>query len=240
MRVLGRISYDGSKFSGFQRLNNGLGIQNELERVLSIIAKKKIKITGAGRTDAGVHALDQCIHFDLDINFSLDKLKYALNRLLKDGIKVNSLEKVKDDFNARYDVLEKTYEYRILLKEKNPFLVNYTSIIYQNLDILKMQEASKLFLGEHDFKNFVSGERLSYIAKIDRIDIKNIGKQLIITLKGKSFYRYMVRHIVGALLDVGLGKCDESKVKEALENPGKTINFSVAIPNGLYLKKIKY
>lgn len=240
MRILGRISYDGSKFSGFQRLNNGMGIQNELERVLSIIAKKEVQITGAGRTDAGVHAIDQCFHFDLDINVSLDKLKYVLNRMLNEAIVVNSLEKVDNSFNARFDVVEKTYEYIILLKDKNPFLANYTATIYQELDIEKMQHASKLFLGTHNFQNFVSGERDSYDCVINNIMLKIRGQKLYIVLKGKSFYRYMVRHIVGALLDVGMGKCDENKIKEALENPMKKINFSVAAANGLYLKKIDY
>ena len=155
MRYLARISYDGSKFLGFQRLKNGKGVQNELERVLKILAKKEILVHGAGRTDAGVHALDQCIHFDLDISISVDKLKYVMNRLLKDSVVVNSIQVVSNDFHARYDVKEKTYEYFLLLKEKNAFLSNYAYIFYQDLDIEKMKEASHVFLGTHDFSNFV-------------------------------------------------------------------------------------
>ena len=169
MRYLARISYDGSKFLGFQRLKNGKGVQNELERVLKILAKKEILVHGAGRTDAGVHALDQCIHFDLDISISVDKLKYVMNRLLKDSVVVNSIQVVSNDFHARYDVKEKTYEYFLLLKEKNAFLSNYAYIFYQDLDIEKMKEASHVFLGTHDFSNFVSGERENSVSTINDI-----------------------------------------------------------------------
>ena len=107
MRILARIAYDGSKYLGFQRLNNGKGIQNEIEEVLSEIAGEEVLVHGSGRTDAGVHAIDQCVHFDFYLDISLEKLKYIINRNLSDGIVVKSLEEVSSDFHARRDVLKK-------------------------------------------------------------------------------------------------------------------------------------
>ena len=156
MKCLARISYDGSHFEGFQRLKNGRGVQNELERVVSLIHKKEVKVKGAGRTDAGVHALDQCISFDLDVEMDLDKLKYVLNRSLSPYIAVQSLESVSEDFHARFSVKEKVYFYKIYLGEKNPFLEDYSYCFYQKLNIDKMKEASRLFVGNHDFKNLFS------------------------------------------------------------------------------------
>jgi len=109
MRYFARICYDGSKFSGFQRLNNGRGVQNELERVLSKIFNSPISVKGAGRTDAGVHALDQCIHFDLERDIPTDKLKYSMNQMLPSSISVTSLSIVDETFHARHSVKEKTY-----------------------------------------------------------------------------------------------------------------------------------
>ncbi len=240
MRYLARISYDGSKFLGFQRLKNGKGVQNELERVLSILAKKPVFVHGAGRTDAGVHALDQCIHFDLDIPISLDKLKYAMNRLLNSAVLVNDIQEVSDDFHARYAVKEKTYEYVIVLKEKNVFLHDYVYLLDQDLDIEKMKEASKLFLGTHNFKNFVSGDREQFISSILDIQFSLKKSCLKITFKGHSFYRYMVRSMVGALIDVGLNKVSKSQIKQAIESPNERFHVSVAPSRGLYLKKIVY
>ena len=240
MRYFARISYDGSHFEGFQRLKNGRGVQNEIEHVLSVLAHHEVKVKGAGRTDRGVHALDQCIHFDFDLDISLDKLQYILNRNLTDGIVVNSIEKVSNSFHARKSVIKKTYEYVFLLKEKNPFLSNYTWTIYQDLDISKMKEASKVFLGRHNFQNFVSGKRDNYETEIYDIQFSKNGNELRISFIGLAFYRYMVRHLVGALLDVGMGKVNIFDLKDALENPQKKVAFSVALPNGLYLKQVEY
>ena len=112
MRYLAIIKYDGSKFEGFQRLNNGKGVQNEIENVLSIIAKRKVEIKGAGRTDRKVHALGQAISFDLDMDITLSKLKYVMNRLLNPYVSVLRIQNVDDTFHARYSAKEKTYVYK--------------------------------------------------------------------------------------------------------------------------------
>ena len=155
MRYLAKISYDGSKYNGFQRLNDLKSIQKTLEDTLMVMFKKKIVVKGAGRTDALVHAYMQCIHFDLDNNISPQKLKYALNRLLPGSIAVNDITLVDDNFHARYSVKEKCYEYKIYMGEKNAFLENYAYFLPQKLDIKKMRKVGNLFVGRHDFRNFV-------------------------------------------------------------------------------------
>lgn len=240
MKYLARISYDGSKFQGFQRLNNGLGVQNEIEKVLSKVNGSIVKIVGAGRTDAGVHAKDQCIHFDLQRDISLDKLKYIMNRMLSPYVSVNTLEVVKNDFHARYSVKEKTYLYKVYLGEKNVFLEDYAYCFYNKLDLEDMKQCSKLFIGTYDFRNFVSGKRDNYMSIINEFQIFQEGEFLFFELKGKSFYRYMVRSIVGAVMSVGVGKAKISDIESALKEPLKKKQFLVAPPNGLYLTEIKY
>ena len=240
MRILARIAYDGSKYLGFQRLNNGKGIQNEIEEVLSEIAGEEVMVHGSGRTDAGVHAIDQCVHFDFSLDISLEKLKYIIHRNLSAGIVVKSLEEVSSDFHARRGVLKKRYEYVLLLKKKNPFLSNYALTVYQNLDIDKMKECSLLFLGHHDFRNFVSGTRENYETEIYDISFKVSDDFLKISFTGRAFYRYMVRHLVGALLDVGMGKVNLDEVKLAIEKPLEKRGFAVVSAQGLYLINVQY
>ena len=239
MRYFARISYDGSHFEGFQRLKNGRGVQNEIEHVLSILAHHEVNVKGAGRTDRGVHALDQCIHFDFDLDISVSKLKYVLNRMLSKYIAVRELEVVSSDFHARHSVRKKTYVYKVYRSEKNPFLEDYTYPYYQEIDLDKMRECSMVFLGAHSFHNFVSGERDNYDSEIFAFDIKEEGDYLLFTLEAKSFYRYMVRSIVGAVMDVGSGRSDIKEVQDALASFSKK-QFSIVPPQGLYLTKIEY
>lgn len=240
MRYLARICYDGSKFQGFQRQKDGSGVQNELERVLSKIFHSNILVKGAGRTDKGVHALDQCVHFDLDFDISTKKLQHSFNQMLPSSISVTSISVVDNQFHARYSVKEKTYVYKLYVGPKNPFVYSYAYPIFFDVNVSKMKEACKLFLGVHDFHNFVSGERENYMSRIDDFQIREEDNYILFEVRGKSFYRYMVRSLVGALLDVGRGKVDISSITLALEYPNRNTRFSVVPSEGLYLMKIEY
>ena len=239
MRYLANISYDGSKFLGFQRLSNGKGVQNEIERVLSILAKRKIFVQGAGRTDAGVHATCQCISFDMDDFIDLNQLKYAMNHLLSPYVFVQSLNVVKSDFHARHSAKEKTYLYKIYLGGKNPFWNDYSYICYQKLDLSKMKKCAKLFLGKHDFRNFVSGQRDDFCSEIYSVKVTKENDFIYVTITGKAFYRYMVRSLVGAMVSVGCGKNSLEDVKNSLDLKSSK-RFLVLPSNGLYLVDIKY
>ncbi len=240
MKYLAHICYDGSKFNGFQRLKNDNSVQKTIETVLTQINKAPVYIKGAGRTDRNVHALDQCISFNLDNDFSLEHLKYVLNRCLPSSISVTKILKVSDSFHARFSAKKKKYLYLIYCGEKNPFLNSYTYIIHQPIDILKMQDGASLFLGIHNFQNFVSGTRKNYLSEIYDLKIWTKKEMIYIEIEGKCFYRYMVRHIVGSLLMLGYGKITKDDLKEAIFKPEKKKVFFVAPPQGLYLKEINY
>lgn len=240
MRYLMRISYDGSKYNGFQRLNENASIQSSLENILSKINKEKVVIKGAGRTDKGVHALDQCAHFDLSHDFECDKLKYIINRLLPDDIYVNEITKVSSNFHARHDVKEKTYLYKIYTGNRNVFLSNYAYHVPYPLNISLMKQASQEFIGTHDFHKFVSGYRKNYLTTITDFKIYEKDNMIYFEVKGKSFYRYMVRTLVGALIMVGSKKKNIEDIQNALENPLTKTNFLVVPGCGLYLTKIMY
>lgn len=240
MRYLISISYDGSKFYGFQRLKNKESVQKKIEEALSIINKKHVEIKGAGRTDKGVHAFDQKASFDLDIKIDCKHLQRALNSLVKPYVYITKVDIVPSTFHARHDVLKKEYVYKINIGDYNPFFVNYYFTPNYQLDIKKMQKCAKLFLGVHNFQNFVAGSRPNYECII--YNIKFYQKKNILEIKfiGKSFYRYMVRNLVGTMLDVSKENSSLTDVKKALDNPKIKQQFTTAPPEGLYLNKIIY
>ena len=240
MKYLISICYDGSKFYGFQRLNDQNTVQKKIEEALSLIAKEKIEIKGAGRTDRGVHALDQKATFDLNISIDEQHLQIALNSLIAPYIYITNIKKVRNDFHPRFCVAKKEYIYKINLGDYNPLLFDYTYKPNHKLNIDKMKECAELFIGVHNFKNFTSGERKNYECIIYNIEFKEENNILEIKLIGKSFYRYMVRNLIGAMLDVENNKVSLEDIKEDLKHPEIKKQFKTAIPNGLYLNKIEY
>ena len=240
MRYLLTIKYDGSKFNGFQRLKNNESVQKKVEDALSIILKNDIKIKGAGRTDRGVHALHQCCHFDAELNMDIKKLKYVLNNMLKPYILVVDIKEVSDDFHARHSVKKKQYSYHINVGEYDPLSADY---IYQpttKLDINMLKKACKCFEGAHNFKNFVSGERDNYESTIFKVKIIKLYNFIAIEFYGHGFYRYMVRSMVGAALEVAKGNASIKDLKEMLNKPDVDKKLPIAPANGLYLEKIWY
>lgn len=240
MHYLISIKYDGSKFYGFQRLKNHETVQAKIEEALTLINKKKIEIKGAGRTDRKVHAEDQKATFSLDINIDENHLKTALNSLVKPYIYITNVKIVNKNFHARFNVYQKEYIYKINMGEYNPMLEDYTYQIPFKIDIKLMKKCAKLFIGIHNFQNFVAGSRPNYECIIYNISFKVKNNILEIKFLGKSFYRYMVRNLVGALLDIGTKKRTLDEVKNALIYPEIPSQFTTALPQGLYLTKITY
>ena len=168
------INYDGSNFNGFQRQKDYRSVEQEVEKVLEIINKNKIRIIGAGRTDKGVHALGQVFHFDCDLNITGERLKKAMNSLLPMDIYIKGVKAVDEEFHARYSSKSKLYRYRINVGEYNPIEANYVYQFNRKLDLDKMKKASKLFLGEHDFYNFCGYQELidkNFIRRITSLEI---------------------------------------------------------------------
>lgn len=240
MRFLACIKYDGSKYYGFQKLKSEKTVQGELEKALTKINKKQVFVKGAGRTDRGVHAYNQMVHFDLDINITPERLKKAINSIIDQGIYVNYCKEKPNDFHSRFEVKRKTYQYLINLDEYNPIRNDYVYNYNHNLNINKMKKASKYFIGQHSFKAYVCGKRDHYNSAIYSIKIKKQKNILSITFVGQNFYQYMVRNMVGALIMVGEEKIQPNAIKEMLEQEKNIYNYSNAPSQGLYLIDIKY
>lgn len=237
MRYFLKISYDGSKFYGFQRQNDKKSVQNEIEKYLSLLFDENVLIKGAGRTDRGVHAKGQCLHFDSSKIVSTSAIKKYLNDNL-DDILVRKVKIVSGDFHSRFSVIKKHYMYKLSFDRKD-YDSNY--LLYsKKLNISKMKKASKKFIGVHNFQNFVSGERENYECIIYKIRFVRFFNKLTIHFYGKSFYRYMVRNMVGALIDVGKGKASEEDIVRLLESPKTDKMLSTAPAKGLTLVNITY
>lgn len=245
MRYLAVVSYRGTGFCGWQKqtISKLPSIEVTIEEVMSRILSSQTKIYGSGRTDAGVHALGQTFHFDSSKELDVNKFAHSMNELLPKDIRILSVEKVSDDFYARFNAKSKTYLYKIRNKKvSDPFSSDLEYTLGQKLDVEKMVEASKLFVGEHNFQNFTSKEEdeQKFSRNIWEIDIKSEKDNIEILLKGNGFMRYMVRMIVGNLIQVGLGKLTSSDIKKALESKERKPSSYKAPAYGLYLKEVEY
>lgn len=240
MRYLASIQYDGSSFYGFQRLNNERSVQRELEKVLTKIDKREVLVKGAGRTDRGVHARCQMVHFDIFNNIDANGLKRAMNSMLPSDIYVNYVKVVDDNFHARHNVVKKVYTYVINTGEYDAIKDRYLYNFGRELNIKLMKNACKVLKGAHSYKAFVSGNRDNYNSIIYDIKIKRKKDLLYISFFGTSFYRYMVRNLVGALIMVGIEKLSLSDLNNMLISGDRLVNYMTVPASGLYLEKIEY
>ena len=196
----------------------------------------------SGRTDKGVHAKAQYAHVDLDINITTNKLKRALNSNLPDDIHVIDTFIVDDNFHARYNTKSKKYEYYINLGEYNPIEKNYVFQYNHELNVDAMKDAIKVFLGEHDFRAFVTDnkDKVNCVRTITKAEIKEKDGKLKITFEGTGFLRYQVRNMVGILIKVGENKISTDDVLKILMSKDRTKSGKTAPANGLYLVDVIY
>ncbi len=245
MRYLITFSYDGSKFKGYQKQPRLKTVQGELEKALKELSGKDISVSGSGRTDAGVHALNQKAHFDLDMNITCDKLQKALNSFLSDYIYVKKVEEVSEDFHARFNVSAKEYIYKISMGEYNPIERDYIFQYNKKLDLVEMERALKYLEGTHDFKSFSKAdeEKEDFTRTIIQTNlIRNVKdvNRFIISFLGTGFLRYQVRNMVGLLIEIGEGKRKSEDVLDILEAKDRRKAGITAPPEGLYLKDVFY
>jgi len=243
MRYLATFSYDGSNFNGYQKQEGLRTVEEEFERALTFInGKKETSVVSSGRTDKGVHALCQKAHFDISVEISDYKLKRALNSNLPDDIHVISVEKVNDDFHARYMVKKKVYKYYLNIGEYNPLERNYVYQYCKELDVDKMKIAVKDFIGVHNFKSFTPNKdiRNNYIREIYEAKIEVIDNRIIFTFIGNGFIKYQIRNMVGYLIRIGEGKKDVNSIPNVLLNKDRSSASITAHPEGLYLVEVEY
>lgn len=245
MRLLCQVSYKGTNYQGWQKQKTAPSVQEEIEKVLSQILNTEINIFASGRTDAGVHAQRQYFHFDTDSNMDLDRLRYSANCLLPKDIFINEIRQVSDDFHSRYSAKGKTYTYLMRLDERNPFNYEFETIVPYEVDIDLLMESLKLFEGTHNFQDFTSKEEDEdkFVRTIYSIEANYIEqtKQMIISIKGNGFMRYMIRNIVGTALAVASKKEDISFIEYHLSKKDKREIVSYKAPaEGLYLVDVNY
>ena len=240
------VAYDGTDFYGWQVQPSVVTIASVLQKSFYRLFSREIVITGASRTDAGVHALGQVATFVTDLNIDTEQIRVAWNNGLPDSILIRSLERVDSKFHIFSDVLNKTYYYHLFYKHPLPFAVRYGWYwkFIDDVDFDIFYRAMKCFVGEHDFRSFCKNEKdKPTVRVIDAISMKKFDRfsAFRIELKGKGFLRYQIRRMLGAALDVAKSKrLSVDFIKEQLKNPCDQQQFTRAEGRGLCLRKIVY
>lgn len=255
------IEYDGTNFHGWQKQANLPTIQGELEDALTRITKQPVKITGAGRTDSGVHAAGQAANFSSALRLDESSWVKAINSLLPPDIVIKNAEYVPTEFNARYNAKSKIYQYIILNSDQtSPFLRNFVWHVKQPLSISSMKDAAGYLTGKHDFSSFRASEcsAKSPVRTLDMLEItpqkgdrfifpswvsqdKNSSLPFFFfTFEARSYLQHMVRNIVGTLIEVGRGRFKPSDIQDILNKKDRCCAGPIAPSHGLFLMEIRY
>ena len=237
------IEYDGTNYSGWQTQENAVAIQEKIVEAIKSVTGEDVRLIGSGRTDGGVHALGQVANFHTNSTIPADKFCFTLNNVLPEDIKIIKSDEVDLNFHSRFDAMRKRYRY-VIYNEKMPSPIhrNFSFHFKYDLDVDKMLEASKFLIGTHDFASFKVRKSVvkSTIRKIYDINIKRKGYFIEIIFEGNSFLRYMVRIIVGTLVEIGNGKRPVSDMKKIMDSKNRDEAGLTVPPQGLFLEKVFY
>ncbi|MGN6772720.1 MAG: tRNA pseudouridine(38-40) synthase TruA [Rhizobiaceae bacterium] len=240
------IEYDGSPYAGWQRQNGQHSVQAALEQAVAAFCGEEVSLRGAGRTDAGVHALGQVAHLDLIRDWPADTVRDAVNAHLTSAgetVSVLAATLVGDDFDARFSALRRHYLYRIVNRRSPLALARRQAWwVPKPLDAEAMHEAAQALVGKHDFTTFrsVQCQAKSPVKTLDRLDVTRVGEAIEFRATARSFLHNQVRSMVGTLKRVGEGAWSAADVKAALETCNRSACGPVAPPDGLYLVKVDY
>lgn len=243
IRVKLIVAYDGTNYCGWQIQENGITIEEVLNRELSALLKEDIKVIGASRTDSGVHALGNVAVFDTETRIPAEKISFALNQRLPDDIRIVGSCQVGADFHPRFCDTIKTYEYKIWNDRfPNPIVRLYSKFVYYKIDVEKMQSAANYLIGKHDFRSFCSTRTQveNTVREVTDISFRREGKMIIMSIKGYGFLYNMVRIIMGTLLRVGTGLYEVEHVKEILKACDRKVAGPKVEACGLTLVGIEY
>lgn len=242
-RIKLTVSYEGTRYHGFQRQPMGITVQETLEKAIEQLQGEPVRIVGSGRTDAGVHARGQVVHFDTTATIPPERWGAALNSVLPDDIVIRRSEQVSDTFHARYDVKSKTYRYLIDHgRVRDVFLRNMAWHIAQPLDLVAMKKAAAAFVGTHDYTAFCSAKTdvENRVRTITQMHIETDENRMWLTFTGNGFLYNMVRIMTGTLVEVGMGKRDAAEIPLMIEAKDRTLTGITAPPQGLYLWSVDY
>lgn len=242
MRFKMTLSYDGSNYNGYQSQKDSSGVQDTVEKALAKIFKRAVRIHGASRTDSGVHALGQVAHFDVSWTHSTTKLQSAINSLLPEDVQIARIQKVDNDFHARFSTKGKRYVYTLKLGRTNPFDRNSCWGLTFPIKIALLRKAMKAYEGSHNFTAFAGKvkKQENPVKRIDKISVSSAGEFVKITIEGSGFLYKMVRTMVGFGVEVAREKANLSQIAHYLQNPKRTHEIVTAPAKGLRLEKVFY
>jgi tRNA pseudouridine38-40 synthase len=238
-----KITYDGSRFAGWQRQDGFSSVQGALEDALAALLGEPIHVCGSGRTDAGVHALGQVASFHADTRISDRELVHAINAHLAEGVAVRAVETCRDDFHAQKSARGKRYAYLVATSSvAPPFGRSFVHWIRHGLDVAAVRRGARHFLGEHDFSAFsgAGSPRGSNVRRVDAVHLVARRKGFAIVVQGNGFLYHQVRTMVGALLDVGRGRVAPDEIRQLLAGRDRTAVGATAPAQGLYLLSVLY
>ena len=236
------IQYNGKNYCGWQKQNNSPGIQGTIEKAIFDITREEVKITGSGRTDAGVHALGQVANFKINSQIPVDRIPNALNAKLPKDISIVKAEEVDEDFHSRYSAKKKTYRYQVYNSlYRSPIYADISYPVKYDLDIDKMKKEAKSLIGTYDFKGFMSSGSsvIDTVRTIYNIEVSKSEDLIIIEIEGNGFLYNMVRIIAGTLVDIGRGRITEN-MSTIIKSKSRSMAGHTAPAHGLFLKKVDY
>ena len=237
------LAYDGSHFNGWQTQPGGEAAQDVLERALAEIAGHPVGTICAGRTDAGVHAMRQVVHFDSDAARPLSAWVRGVNSHLPEGLAVRSATLVDGDFHARYGALRRRYRYLLYRSPvRHPLLARRAGWTFRDPDVGRMREAAALVVGEHDFSAFRSAQcqAASPVRRLEELSLDERGPLVVFTFTANAFLHHMIRNIVGALVYIGSGRQPSGWLRELIAQRDRKLAAPTFAPDGLYLAGIEY
>jgi len=243
IRIALGIEYDGSHFNGWQTQLGVRTVQETLEKALSKVADQPVSVICAGRTDSGVHGLEQVVHFDTTANRLPRSWVFGTNCYLPNDVNVLWATPIDQSFHARFSAIQRHYRYIILNRPvRSSLYAKRMTWFYPPLEITRMQEAAQFLMGEHDFSAFRAQacQAKSPIRTITRLEISQHEQQLWIEVSANAFLQHMVRNIAGVLMTIGTGKENPLWAKQILETRNRTQGGITAPPDGLYLKAVDY
>lgn len=241
MRYVMSLAFKGTHYHGWQKQHNATSVQGVLDEKLSLLLGANMETLGCGRTDTGVHAKQFYAHFDASYDLNVAQVVFKLNQILPNDIAVFAIQKVEDEFNARFDALTRTYEY-IIATRQDPFMIDQAWFQYGRLDIESMNKAAALLLGKKDFESFskVHTQVNNFMCEVVEANWTQRGDQLVFTITANRFLRNMVRAIVGTLVKIGRGKMDYHEIEAILEKRDRCEAGQSVPAHGLYLTQIVY
>jgi len=243
MRIALAVEYDGNPFCGWQYQDHSPSVQETVEKALSKVANHPVRVICAGRTDTGVHATEQIIHFDTDAERGDHQWVLGSNTNLPDSVSILWARQVSDDFHARFSAIRRRYRYIILNRRVRPALQAHRVVWeYRPLDESRMAEAASYLTGEHDFSSYraLACQAKSPVRTLYQLDVSRQGDYITLELEANAFLHHMVRNIAGVLMSIGAGEQEPIWAKQVLEKRDRTLGGVTAPASGLYLTGVDY